>query len=899
MKIKIVCFFLLLSIQAAQGSENILNEKKQINNLRFTNRAQCAIDSENPTDSIFLFIDSYNAGKLANSIALLTNQDSQVITKKVMTEFRNSVTYLSLYIMKEMMRGNLPILPVLGINSNLNNFKAATLNCDQKVNCADLNSYIQMVWNARGQKTILKTIDNFSSNNFPLHQSKDRIACNYVKKFSSLQGHLHEAIPTVATLMSVAQAQLNEKDYFVDCSNSNNDIDPRFAITQIDWDTEEVTLNNLGFDFWNSLKIYLSWAWRYTNLIHQSSPQFASILKSVSLEESIMLTPNGCKSLTPPKCNNEYLSMNSVREFAKVSMNSFSAYEYVPENLAQETLNKGVRSINDDFLGTRSFETANDWLQNFRKNLIQNRGMLKSKFMSSIGNLGIIKEKVDPQVLNSELLLRIRNGNISNRTSDELYYMCTELRLAGDQQLDFIRSKIDMLSELRNLQNMQWEDRYPVSSLIEYFKKISSQVLPVCDQLEKNKFWEQSNYIVDKSGFYPWAKEVLQIPLPENPDKLQIINQSPNITNAFVTLTNPNLQTASVFCQTEIDCVRLIIKSVIDLYAVSQYADAVIPINQLALSPSIYNPYSDLNVCKIYDPWFMINQAKRILMADLASTAAFGWNFMPIYVDAKINPANVVSFNQLVSKGQIQYDARIEKSKMERSLVADFGPLLGTPCAVSVNSNGLRTFDFYMLSGITVNYCDGKMNNEIVVNKSNEPLPANRKARSICGGCTLNLLGIASSASSTVISTFNPAKLVVYMLRAFTKFFDAHKDKVNIPKVYEVNPVYVAEAYQQNGGKIPQVCVPSLMQGLRCYSNICKAKIREYFEKRFNTTVTKIELEQVEPIAIKQTAWLQSGICQGDIEVAYQCDEGTGNNFKVNPINIRGRSSSCRSVVGN
>lgn len=77
---------------------------------------------------------------------------------------------------------------------------------------------------------------------------KDRIACNYVKKFSSLQGHLHEAIPTVATLMSVAQAQLNEKDYFVDCSNSNNDIDPRFAI-QIDWDTEEVTLNNLGFDF--------------------------------------------------------------------------------------------------------------------------------------------------------------------------------------------------------------------------------------------------------------------------------------------------------------------------------------------------------------------------------------------------------------------------------------------------------------------------------------------------------------------------------------------------------------------------------------------------------------------------------------------------------------------------
>lgn len=107
-----------------------------------------------------------------------------------------------------------------------------------------------------------------------------------------------------------------------------------------------------------------------------------------------MLTPNGCKSLTPPKCNNEYLSMNSVREFAKVSMNSFSAYEYVPKNLAQETLNKGVRSINDDFLGTRSFETANDWLQNFRKNLIQNRGMLKSKFMSSIGNLGIIKEKV-------------------------------------------------------------------------------------------------------------------------------------------------------------------------------------------------------------------------------------------------------------------------------------------------------------------------------------------------------------------------------------------------------------------------------------------------------------------------------------------------------------------------
>lgn len=899
MKNKFVFFISLIIFRVACGSEMILNEKKQINNLRFTNRAQCAIDSEKPTDSLFLFIDSYNAGKFANSIAIMTNQDPAIITNKVMADFRNSVTQLTLYIMKEMMRGNLPILPLSGISSNLNNFKSAVLNCDQKVNCSDLNSYLQMVWNARGQKQILKSIDNFNSNNFPQHQSKDKISCNYLKKFSSLQGHLHEAIPTLATLLSVAQAQLNQKNYLVDCSDLNNDIDPRFAVVQIDWDTEAVTLDHLGFDFWNSLKVYLSWAWRYTNQINQTSPQFASLLKSISLEESIMFTSNGCKSLTPPKCNNEYLSMNSVREFAKVSMNSFSAYEYVPENLAQDVLNKGVRSINDDFLGTRSFDSANDWLQNFRKNLIQNRGTIKSKFMSAIGNLGILKEKIDPQIMNIELQQMIKSTSMSNEMRDELYYMCTELRLAGDQQLDFIRSKIDMLSELRNLQNMQWEDRYPVLTLIEYFKKISNNVLPICEQLEKSKAWEQANYVVNKNGFYPWAKEVLQIPLPENPDKIQVINQHANISSAFITLNNPNMQTASVFCQTGVDCVRLIVKSVIDLYAVSQYADAVIPINQLALSPSIYNPYSDLNVCKIYDPWFMTNQAKRILMSDLASTAAFGWNFMPIYVDAKINPANVVSFNQLVSKGQIQYDPRIEKSKMERSLVADFGPLLGTPCAVSINNNGLRTFDFYMLSGITVNYCDGKINNEVVINKSNEPLPANRKARSICGGCTLNLMGIASSASSAVVSTFNPAKLVVYVLRAFTKFFDAQKDKVNIPKVYEVNPVYVAEAYQQNGGKIPQSCVPSLLQGLRCYDNICKAKIREYFEKRFDSIVTKLEMEQVEPIATKQIAWIQSGICQGDIEITYQCGEGTGNNFKVNPISIRGRSPSCRAVVGN
>lgn len=144
-----------------------------LNELRITNRAQCAVDSEAPTDTAFLIIDGYNAGKLGNSLAKNLGLDTAETSQETMKEFRLSLTHMSLVIFNKLMNGRLPLLPSnINEKTALKNYSEQVKLCKDKIYCSDLSSYIAKLWALSEDSDVVpgapewKAVDNFSKNNF-------------------------------------------------------------------------------------------------------------------------------------------------------------------------------------------------------------------------------------------------------------------------------------------------------------------------------------------------------------------------------------------------------------------------------------------------------------------------------------------------------------------------------------------------------------------------------------------------------------------------------------------------------------------------------------------------------------------------------------------------------------
>jgi hypothetical protein len=882
------------AIAGAQAQSN-----PPMNNLRITNRAQCAVDSDSPTDTAFLILDGYNAGKLGNSLAKNLGLDDAVMSQDSMKEFRLSITHLTLTIMNKLMTGKLPLLPMNVQNTKLPNYGALVKQCGDKVYCPELGSYLAKIW-AVSEKTLptdadWKSIDPYTSNNFMVTSGSRRLGCYYLKRFSPLQGQLQNSKIDAASLQEMAVAYLEQEKYVTDCYSTDDTLDSRNVALQLDLKiSDQDSWNAKGFDYWNSLKIYLSWAWRNTQVPNKVSQRFGQMFKSLALEESIMFIPNGCKSITKPACDSEHLSLNSLRELAKSNNQDADHNALVPTSPDKNLIDRGARSVNDDFLNTRGYQTASEWVDNFRKNFVSTRGSMKNKLQSSVQFMNVLADSMSANDLVEFVKPLALTSTMSSAQRDELYYLCTEVRLAGDKRLDFMKTDIDNIKGLKDMTKALQNSKRGIQDFVGYFDAMSAGILPLCDRLEKTNIWQSANYTVNKNGFNPWAKQLLSIGAPEgDPVPVQTYGAPLLVWNQAL-----GSQPGNVICSSGIDCARGVLKSIVDLYAVATYADAFLPISSMAASPDVFNPYSELKACKIYDPWYQTKRANRVFMTDLASTALFGWNIMPIYIDADYAPAKVTSFQKLVKDGVIKFDPNIDRAKMEASVLADLGPLTGAPCAVSIAPNA-KNFNFLAFDGISVNYCDVKSNAGAVSTGANNVTATPNKTRSYCGGCSINFVGVTEGAAVAATSTFNPIKLGIYLFRAINRFVNAKKDPVNVPKSYDVDLSRVADAYRRFG-TIPVDCVDQLGQGLRCFKDICEAKAVDFFEKLTGATVSSAYVQnnnRNQDYSYEKTAWVKSDLCNGEVMFKFSCRQDGSGFWTAGQNQIYGWSGNCKQVV--
>ncbi|MFP5519453.1 MAG: hypothetical protein ACLGGX_06085 [Bdellovibrionia bacterium] len=873
--------------------------------MRITNRAQCAIDSEFPTTSAFIVLDGYNAGKLAHNIAQNLVRDGKSVNateyaEKAMSDFRLAVAGLTSTISDKLRTGKLPLLPAEYNKSQLQTYPKLAAQCGTKPYCPELSQYLQKVWDAselpgvNRQAQVWSRIDNFQEKDFSWSMMSAS-SCYYLKKFSPLQAHLHHSKATAPQLEELARAYTNRGEYIASCMDRSSALDNRNVALQLDFIVAEPDAwNKKGFDYWNSLRIYLSWAWRNTNITRQYSTHFAEVFKSLALEESMMFLSNSCKSITKPACDSEGLSINSIRELAKSNGKATEHSAQTPQSPESNLISRGARGVNDDFLGTRSYDTASDWVENFRKNYVNHRGSMKNRFQSSLQMMKLINQTLDPDQLNitfQNLLVTHVNSNMRN----EAYYFCTELRLAGDKRIDFLRSDIDRIPQLKSLLSVADVSNADLEKALNYFSRYVDKMMPLCESLETQKYWQELDYTVDKSGFNVWAKELLQIPVVDASG--QFINPSAKVFGQPFLVWRQDMPATgdNVICASSIDCGRKVIKAMVDLHAVSVYADAFLPVSSEAVAANVFNPYTELKACKIYDPWYQTKRTHKKFLVDLANTAVFGFTALPIFIDVNFSYPKVTSFKSLVQQGKITYAPNVDKAKMEAALVADFGPLIGAPCAVSIAPTSNAALKYYAFNGISVNYCDSKTKNSGQVEKPDE-IYNTGKTRSYCGGCSLNFISVASAGSGIIEST--PLKGFVYLFRAIYNFTTGMKDDVNIPKTYNLNLKYVADTYKANNGRIPEHCVEQLGAGLKCFKDMCSARVAEHVERITGTQVQDVFLQSDRDTDVQFTsgsarAWVKTNACDGELLLNISCTHNGEKFFATKPNSWSG-TKSCR-----
>ncbi|WP_413577645.1 hypothetical protein ACLVWU_04420 [Bdellovibrio sp. HCB290] len=897
----VMTLVLVNSIGAKAQSMNSASDIP-FNNLRITNRAQCALDSDMPTDSVFLVLDGYNAGKLTYSLAKNVGADVTAMSAQGMQDFRIAVSRLTKTVANRILTGTLPLLPLNLKTSKLSVYNGLAEKCDKKTYCPELNTYLAKIWeNSQGAGTAWSKIDNFTAANFVKAKPRERVGCYYLKKFSGLQGHLHTSALDVASLQDMAQSYLNQDKNITDCEDREASLDSRNAIVQMNLQLDDAgEFDQYGFDFWNSVKIYLSFAWRYSSIPAQVSPHMGELFKSIALEESVMMVPNGCKSVEKPSCDAETLSLNSIRELAKPGANPADSFKENPEGPEKGAVNNGARSVNDDFLGTRGYQEAADWVENFRKNYVQNRGSMKSRLQSAIQFMNVMSAAMTASELAEFVKPLALTGTYSPSHRDELYYLCTETRLAADQRLDFMKSGIDKIKNLSVMQKAFESSPKSLDQLSAYFDSSGTQIVGFCDSLERKNIWNVEGYQVNRNGFNPWAKELLSIPMAE-----AVGTEKPALSfGAPLLLWDKSKapEGGNVICSSGIDCARKMTKAMVDLYAVSKYADAFLPVSSTVSSPDIFNPYAELKACKIYDPWYQTRRANKRLFADLTSTALFGWNALPMYVDVDFAAPKVTSLKQLIDNGSVKFDPVLQKSKMQYSILADFGPLVGAPCAVSIAPNSAKAFNFYAFNGITMNYCKSNSDGTAIGETNGNVNNSQPHSRSYCGGCSINFVGVTSSAAMTSGGWLpvNPIKLGIYFFRSIHRFVQAKKDKVNIPIASEVNLKRVAETYQKHGF-IPEYCVEQLGAGVGCYQNICAAKAADFFERTTGKKVEELDWDSAAPTTstITKSVLIRSSLCKGDVRLKFNCtDDGKKFSTYDRFGGMYGRTKECRDALG-
>lgn len=812
--------------------------------MRFTNRAGCALDSNKPSESAFLLISNMDVARSLYRLAKIKGEDPSVFTQNGIKVYRYSIHQMLQLIHKKLMKRELPLLPSDTTRGDVpRRYKKIMQQCRSDEYCQELDDYLESIWsisanNVSGKIAQLEAIDEFDPDIHFLDRkivsSKSEahtLTCSYLKKFSPLQAQLFGSRPTKDVLLKIGEAASHPEKFIADCDDFEAQENVKVAAFEISIrDLKKRSWNDQGFDYWNSIKMYFSWAFRHAPEMKTMAFPYQQLFSGVAIEETTLIAPNGCKSITLPKCDSDYLNQNTIREFAKsdfkkeaVNLDILSA---IPDGPTKELMSDQFSEINRDILNFSEFKSSSDWLDNFRENFSAARSLMRKKLLLAVTNMDIVSKQIDARELTKSVLKHFDGllAGTSEHASvtaeeqillkNELYYLCSEFSFSGNEEIGLVKNKLDLLKKTTLLdQVLASVVEKSANYYFDYFLHVSNQINSFCSNIDQKKIWD-SSFVLSKNGFSSWyIHKVYQGGIPSNFYQLQaeyLKSHRPMLAYAGFAVSK---NTQDIVCESAPGCARLYLKSLIDLYAATQYADTFWNLNKQVHSPAIFNPYADRTACKIYDPWF---KTKSTMFGFFTDAAQAGLSIVApgmIYAKLDLEPGKVVSFNQLVKDGKIQYDVKYDKEKINAGLAMDFGKLLGIPCGVSISRTEKENpYNYYQFQGIGVRSCRENEISTIEVTNPSDIRSIPSKKNSQCLVCTLNFETVSSLGGRVlpgVNSTF-------FLVRALFRLYKGFTDPLNIPRSWSVDPKLVKATLEKFDGDIPKECVFPLSHSQSC-----------------------------------------------------------------------------------
>jgi len=858
----------------------------KLNALRFTNKARCALDSQRPTSSFYVLVDSLNLAKGAYRLALATGQDQNLMSRQAVERFRYSVLKLIDYISKKMLRGELPILPsdltandsVPEDSSSTENYRRIVKSCRLDEYCSDLDTYLSSLWNYPKGKDKAQIhweeVDNFEARNFISVKGKiPNYSCYYLKKHSPLESHLDAVVPDKVSLMKIADAMIDQKNLLSSCDDMDAQKSIEFSSYQLDLQgLENLEWDKVGFDFYHSLKLYFSWAWRNAPEIASFTYPFQNYFKSVHLEDSVVFFSNGCQSLVKPACDTQFLNEQTLRYFAQKDYSrNDSAVDnllYLPQGATSDLVKNPDVPVNNDGLDLNKFSSMDEWMKNFRENIRKSRGLVKGRLVRALTLMNLILKNLSKnQIMND--LREIKKGahqipyKLGNRTPEELklkqfYALCSESFVASDEILSFLRKDLTLLKDLKTLDPLfeRFTD-YDLNQFYNYYENLFVEVRTFCKELEAPSLWP-NDFEMEKGLFSPWYKEAIHKGQVTASDTATLeVTGKPLLAYRFFSTTNSSDQ---VICWDGIDCSRKVLESLINLYSVAQYKELYFPKSQNIQTLDLANPYAERVACQVYDPWWQTKKAFFDLTSNVAAAGISMVNPTPFYLSVGLAPKSVISFNKMLEKGMMKLDPKFDSSRVMATFGADFGKWLGVPCSVFVSNQtpgNLPTRVYF--TGLTVEACRNNTSSGAVVSNGSDIEVNPKKKISACVSCSLNFAKMLFDPNATLPIPLPAVQSVFYLLRGSLLFFKDLRAPVNIPHQYTVNPNYVLETYRRYG-EIPKKCVRDLKKARPCLENLCEQALADFFEEGYGGSIETINLKG-------DKAKVKLAQCQKEIEV--------------------------------
>ncbi len=810
-------FALLVSLSSYAGWEVSPPPAKylELNPILFSNRAECALESKRPTKSVFLVADTLDIGK-----ALFRLGEARRLPESFSSEgvrrYRYTLFTLSRLVLKRLLDGQLPLL-----DARNRDYQDLLAHC--RGGCQEIDDYLARVWHsaADGGRSGEATQTN-------------HVSCYALDSFSSLFPHLAVKKPDRDVLKDIAEAVHNHPENAKSCTDALTG-DLSVGMYQLDlMNLNDEDWSRRGFSVWQSFNVYLSWAFRNSPESAQLALNYFPVFRQVNLEELTVFFSNGCRSMTNPECGKDYINTNSIRDLARIDstqdLSKLELFSFFPENDPRDRITDGDFDVNDDRLGFGRHESATAWAKNFKDNLAKSRGFVRVKLSQALAGLKLIRNGVGDR-LTAEFAGHGR-GTLSEDQRKELYLACSEMKVAMARDISFLRAGLEKLLQNDTLWNYTRSIHESTGPDLDWFvNEVAPKVLEECNQLSKLKLWENDERPAN-AFFSPWYQQYV-FKKVQKPDAPLTIAGAP-----FLSFHNGQTRKQETVCQTPATCVRSLLVALIDLKISSDFASGLLALSEDIKTPNLTNPLAEKVACRAYDPWAQSKKAAYDFFQDMLLAGLSTAVVTPIYLDVSVLQKKVASLDELVKDGKVYYNPKFERGHIQRSLILDFGPLTGTPCAIGVSGDTrIRPPSYLAFEGVTLQSCRDRSRNTLSAD-SPEDIRTSSRNLSGCFTCTISLTTVASSAAA-----YNPiTRPFFYVIRGVFRLVNNLRSFDDIPRSWEVDYNSVYRSWRRHDGRILSSCARKLMKGEECLVNSCEENIVANFEKFYGLYVTNLRV---------------------------------------------------------